>query len=85
MGRFTCLDILFSSFFDFGTGWIIVAMWPLDWMYPPLLWLPKFNYPWVVASPWLGNGVGGGGTSYAIDPGVPACLYPMASYCFKNF
>jgi hypothetical protein len=62
--------IYFFAFFDFDTGWIIAAMWPFDWMYPLLLWLPKFGCPWVVASSWLDNGVGGG-ASYAIDPGVP--------------
>jgi hypothetical protein len=36
MARFTYLDMLFCSFFDFGTGYIIAAMWPLDCMYPPL-------------------------------------------------
>jgi hypothetical protein len=45
MARFTCLDMLRYSFFDFGTGWIIAAMWPFDWIYPPLLWLPVFGCP----------------------------------------
>jgi hypothetical protein len=49
-------------------------MWPLDWMYPPLLWLPEFSCPWFVAPLWLGSGGGGGGAPYAIDPGAPA--YP---------
>jgi hypothetical protein len=56
-------------FFDFSAGWIMATMWPFDWRYPPLLWLPEFGCPWVVASPWLGNG-GGGGAPYAIDPVV---------------
>jgi hypothetical protein len=43
MARFTCLDMLRCSFFDFGTGWIIAAMWFFDWVYPPLLWLPVVN------------------------------------------
>jgi hypothetical protein len=61
--------IYYSALFDFGTGWIIAAMWPFNWMYPLLIWLPEFGCPWVVASPWLGNG-GGGGAPYAIDPVV---------------
>jgi hypothetical protein len=51
MTRFTCPDMLLCSFYDFGTGWIIAAMWLFDWIYPPLLWLPEFGCPWVVASP----------------------------------
>jgi hypothetical protein len=31
IARFTCLDILFYSFLDFGTGWIIEEMYTLDW------------------------------------------------------
>jgi hypothetical protein len=31
MARFTCLDILFCSFLDFGTGWIIAEMYTFDW------------------------------------------------------
>jgi hypothetical protein len=27
MARFTCLDMLFCSFLDFGTGWIITAIY----------------------------------------------------------
>jgi hypothetical protein len=34
--------MLFFSFFDFGIGWIIAAMWPLDVMYPLLFWLLEF-------------------------------------------
>jgi hypothetical protein len=65
--------MLFYSFFDFGTGWIIAAIWTLDCMYPPLLWSPKFGCPWFVAPLWMGIG-GGGDASYAIDLGTPA--YP---------
>jgi hypothetical protein len=31
IARFTCLDILFFSFFDFGIGWIIADMYTYDW------------------------------------------------------
>jgi hypothetical protein len=70
MARFTCLDMLLCSFLDFGTGWIIAAMWPLDCMYPPL---PKLGCPWFVTPPWLDSS-GGGGASYATEPGAP--VYP---------
>jgi hypothetical protein len=30
IARFTCLDILFCSFLDFGTGWIIPDMYTFD-------------------------------------------------------
>jgi hypothetical protein len=30
IARFTCLDILFCSFLDFGTGWIIADMYTFD-------------------------------------------------------
>jgi hypothetical protein len=29
--RFTYLNILFCSFLDFGTGWIIADMYTFDW------------------------------------------------------
>jgi hypothetical protein len=45
MARFTCMDMLCDSFFDFGTSWIIAAMCPFDWIYPPLLWQPVFGCP----------------------------------------
>jgi hypothetical protein len=68
MARFTYLDILFCSFRLWHwldhRGYV-----DFNWMYPSLLWLPEFGCPWVVASPWLGNG-GGGGAPYAIDPVV---------------
>jgi hypothetical protein len=53
-------------------------------MYPSFPWLPGLDCPWVAASPWLGNDVGGGGAPYAIDLGVPTCLDPMASCNLKN-
>jgi hypothetical protein len=34
IARFTCLDILFCSFLDFGTYWIIADMYTFDWGYP---------------------------------------------------
>jgi hypothetical protein len=47
IARFTCLDILFCSFLDFGTGWIIADMYIFDCGWPvrsvfdiPDLWLP---------------------------------------------
>jgi hypothetical protein len=70
---FTYLDIIFYSFFDFGTVWIIAAMCPLDVMYPPLFWLPEFGFPWNDAPPLAGNG-GGGGVLYVMDPDAP--IYP---------
>jgi hypothetical protein len=30
IARFTCLDMLFHSFLDFGTGWIIADMYTFD-------------------------------------------------------
>jgi hypothetical protein len=30
IARFTYLDIFFSSFLDFGTGWIIAEMYTFD-------------------------------------------------------
>jgi hypothetical protein len=30
IARFTCLDIFFCSFFDFGMGWIIAETYTLD-------------------------------------------------------
>jgi hypothetical protein len=84
MAQFTCLDMLRCSLFDFGTGWIVASIWPFDWVYPPLLWLPVANCPWVAASPRLGNDGGGGGAPYAIDPCASACFNPIASYNFKN-
>jgi hypothetical protein len=75
------MDMLRCSFFDFGTGWIIAAMYQLGWVYPSLLWLPVENCPWVVALPWLGNG---GGGAYAIDPCTSACFTLTASYSLKN-
>jgi hypothetical protein len=30
IAKFTCLDILFCSFLDFGTGWIIADMYTFD-------------------------------------------------------
>jgi hypothetical protein len=83
MAGFTCLDMLRCSFFDFGTGWLIATMWPFDWIYPLLLWLPVFDCPSAFVLPWLGNG-GGGGAPYAIDPCARACLNPIGSCNFKN-
>jgi hypothetical protein len=31
IARFTCLDILFCYFFDFGLGWIIADMYTFSW------------------------------------------------------
>jgi hypothetical protein len=32
IARFTYLDMLFCSFLDFGTGWIIADMYTFDWV-----------------------------------------------------
>jgi hypothetical protein len=31
IARFTCFDMLFCSFLDFGTGWVIADMYTFDW------------------------------------------------------
>jgi hypothetical protein len=59
-------------------------MWIFGWVYPSLFWLPVLNCPWVAASPWFGNGGGGGGAPFAIGPCASACFNPMASCNFKN-
>jgi hypothetical protein len=38
--RLTCRVMLFSSLFDFGAGYIIAVMCPLDGTYPPSLSCP---------------------------------------------
>jgi hypothetical protein len=73
IARFTYRDMIFCSFFNLGTGWIIAAMWPLDGMYLSPFWVPRFCCPWAGAPPLVGNG-GGGDALYATDPGVP--VYP---------
>jgi hypothetical protein len=32
IAKFTYLDMLFCSFLDFGTGWIIADMYTFDWV-----------------------------------------------------
>jgi hypothetical protein len=59
IARFTYQDMILCSFFNLGTGWIIVAMWPLDGMYLSPFWVPRFCCPWAGAPPLVGNGGGG--------------------------
>jgi hypothetical protein len=83
----TWRDMLFSSLFDFGMGCIIAVMCPLDGIYPPSLSFPWLGWFWPCAAPlfacWFDEGVL---FVLSLQPCLlaSACLFPAASYSFRN-
>jgi hypothetical protein len=87
IAKLTCQEMLFYSLCDFGTGYIIAVMCPLDGMYPPSLLFPWFGWLCPCTAPLVAWWLAGG--ALFVFPSKPcllalAYLFPATSWSFKN-